>query len=56
MINDIIIIVISLKQSLYPTLTHDPKRLKYKGPFNIDYRERRLCVPHSIPRTRELQG
>ena len=34
-----IIIVNSLKQSL-PTLKHDPKRQKYKGPFSMDYRER----------------
>ena len=30
-----------VQSSPYPTLTHDPKRPKYKGPFSMDYRERR---------------
>ena len=34
------IILILHSHSPYPTLSHDPKRPKYKGPLSMDYRER----------------
>ena len=30
-----------VSSSLFPRNKHDPKRPKYKGPFTMDYRERR---------------
>ena len=38
-INDVLVLCVVLS-SLYPTLTHDTKTPKYKGPYSIDYRER----------------
>ena len=36
----LLLLLFSLKQSFFHATKHDPKRPKYKRPFNIDYRER----------------
>ena len=46
---DIYIYIIQFKAVLFHATKHDPKRPKYKGPSNIDYKERRSRARGAYP-------